>query len=763
MPSQRTFTGQRAEFLLSKAAEYARARLNGTAKDEVAVIQRQFFNRWPVDLPLNVELAPEVLAAVDDDKPADERPDPESMKDELSEKEYEEAVEKYRQYKVDLVKRKRQIEDRLKSDYDKANGGGRKIGDQQNPFTSLLLQLSEGKNSNRDKPRKNSAAQEWATENKKLIDDKLQEAKKAKKTERKGVPKAYNDVMRDEFKKLSKEKQQEWEEKSKETHAERLRQWKERMNSKPSEEPQARQACINNLGDFCKPILDGICERTGMAASIVVGGPEPQDGGRINVLAIHGGPLSGGDVPMDWGRSEVQVWKRKIFPSFARHLKKVFSMDECRARALPEGGDGDSEAGGEEEGDDVVRWREDDAEEKKESPKEEEKEKKKGKGGGRSKPGRNAAENEDDDVEPSEERDDGETGSPAPAAIPSRIASRDQHSSSFAIPSLPPSSPVPSAIRENAPLSPLPAHSPAPVASSPVPFSSPVPHHNSPPSSHHARSVTPSPTPARLVSPLPASVPSKRKASSTAASERKGKRSEEIKMDVENDRQGSRKRKAPAMDETVSQGDVGADKVSKKQRVEPSEEEDSFPELPEGVGNGRADFYASRALALFGLEAALQLDNWVALVWKWFRFEELAGFDGEGKKLGTAGRPAWVGEWVGRGRNPNYLPDRFDGIEVLGQWWGWWAGLQPTWRRFDDRKRPLASYAETGSWKVIRVAGSNGLTNIIAALVFIAVRLSEAPSSSNGRAKRDLENARKDLQLAVDDLSLVLDGVLGPE
>lgn len=42
--------------------------------------------------------------------------------------------------------------------------------------------------------------------------------------------------------------------------------------------------CIEGIVGFSQPILDLICAHTGMKATLIVGGPEPADGGRLNII-----------------------------------------------------------------------------------------------------------------------------------------------------------------------------------------------------------------------------------------------------------------------------------------------------------------------------------------------------------------------------------------------------------------------------------------------------------------------------------------------
>ena len=71
------FHGLRKDFLSEEKATYANAVAGGYEKDSIADIQRRFFKRFPVSLPLNEEPSAEHLASVNDaDADADvEEPD----------------------------------------------------------------------------------------------------------------------------------------------------------------------------------------------------------------------------------------------------------------------------------------------------------------------------------------------------------------------------------------------------------------------------------------------------------------------------------------------------------------------------------------------------------------------------------------------------------------------------------------------------------------------------------------------------------------
>ena len=85
------FQGSRKEFLLGERASYSAAVAGGYAVDALALIQRRYFKRYPVELPHTLEPSPEFLAAVDDDAPDDEIPVPDQ--DQMSEEDYRAAVD----------------------------------------------------------------------------------------------------------------------------------------------------------------------------------------------------------------------------------------------------------------------------------------------------------------------------------------------------------------------------------------------------------------------------------------------------------------------------------------------------------------------------------------------------------------------------------------------------------------------------------------------------------------------------------------------
>ena len=90
-----TFRGLRKEFLLGEKPAYAAAVTGGYVPDALALIQRRYFKRFPVDLPLDQEPTPESLAGVDDDAADNEAVPPDE--DNCAPEVYEALLEQFQE------------------------------------------------------------------------------------------------------------------------------------------------------------------------------------------------------------------------------------------------------------------------------------------------------------------------------------------------------------------------------------------------------------------------------------------------------------------------------------------------------------------------------------------------------------------------------------------------------------------------------------------------------------------------------------------
>ncbi|KAG6822240.1 hypothetical protein H0H92_014682, partial [Tricholoma furcatifolium] len=192
----------------------------------------------------------------------------------------------------------------------------------QDAILALLYNLTGQKDGS--KPRRVTAANRWQTveENKKLVD-----AEVARRLAFTIDPKARagvrSKVVASLFKALPQGVQQVWNTESDERHHAALAEWERKMNAPPSKEPGDLQRNLEGLIPFMQRLFDLVCDLTGMKCTFMVGGPEPADGGRLNVISIHAGHTPG-DVKMNFGAAEHHAHKHVVVPAFGEFLKKCY-------------------------------------------------------------------------------------------------------------------------------------------------------------------------------------------------------------------------------------------------------------------------------------------------------------------------------------------------------------------------------------------------------------------------------------------------------
>ncbi|KAJ7469883.1 hypothetical protein B0H11DRAFT_1731310 [Mycena galericulata] len=93
-------------------------------------------------------------------------------------------------------------------------------------------------------------------------------------------------VARDLFAKLPKDRQQHFAQRAKTLAAQDKALYEKTMKNPPDQSPEAKQRCIDNIGTFVGPILQGIFERTGLHSVLILGGPIPKFGGALRTHHI---------------------------------------------------------------------------------------------------------------------------------------------------------------------------------------------------------------------------------------------------------------------------------------------------------------------------------------------------------------------------------------------------------------------------------------------------------------------------------------------
>ncbi|KAJ7080722.1 hypothetical protein C8R43DRAFT_1143069 [Mycena crocata] len=140
-------------------------------------------------------------------------------------------------------------------------------------------------------------------------------------------------VARDVFAALSEEEKGSYGDRAKAEAAAAREAYQKAMTAAPSKSPEARHECIERLGSFMGPILQGIHERTGLHSVLLLGGPLPKYGGELKTIYVS------------YGRSKTNA---QHFPEWAKdrwvavtelmkeYLAASFSLQEQTESALPE-------------------------------------------------------------------------------------------------------------------------------------------------------------------------------------------------------------------------------------------------------------------------------------------------------------------------------------------------------------------------------------------------------------------------------------------
>ncbi|PPR04157.1 hypothetical protein CVT26_003937 [Gymnopilus dilepis] len=328
------FRGQRKEFLVAEKQNYAAAMEGGYGADALAQIQRRYFKRFPPELGHFDEPSPEHLASIDDDAPDPEPEEPDAEK--LTPEEFEAATKKAELRQKIIRYRKAQIKRWMAYQYMKDQDLDPKDSGVHNPFHSLIFTIT-GKEPGR--PRRRIPVNVWRKTQREAIEAKLKLL-----AANEGITKdrlaAYRDkIARDMFNDLSASEQEHWKEQANIESTFALEDWKRKMLSDPPTAADDYQMAIQGLVRVSKPFLDFVCKATGWKATLIAGGPEPAQDGKLNVIRrvllcrIHSGETPG-PMKLNWGRALRARFKKDVVSCFGDFLKMCYTPEECRARAL---------------------------------------------------------------------------------------------------------------------------------------------------------------------------------------------------------------------------------------------------------------------------------------------------------------------------------------------------------------------------------------------------------------------------------------------
>ncbi|KAG6914544.1 hypothetical protein DXG01_016688 [Tephrocybe rancida] len=302
------FCGQRKTYIDAQKNIYTRAVAENCVADTVAKIQHGYI-KW-YSMNMDEELTLGHLAQVNDNA-ADPKLVPPSSEG-LTDEEHRLAMEVW-QAEQDLIKFcMAQLKCCLAYQFWKDHKRAAMDSNVQDAFLTLLQQLT-GKGFT--KPHRISALNHWQAMDKNwaLVDAEL--------------------VVSDLFKALAPSVRKEWDNFSQEQHHNVVDEWKVKVDAPLSEDPAKIQKYIEAVVPFMQKILELVSKLTGMKMSFMAGGPEPVDGGCLNVISIHAGHTPG-NIKMNFGSCECEVYQKEIVPTFGHFLMKCYTIKDCRSRAL---------------------------------------------------------------------------------------------------------------------------------------------------------------------------------------------------------------------------------------------------------------------------------------------------------------------------------------------------------------------------------------------------------------------------------------------
>ncbi|KIJ63702.1 hypothetical protein HYDPIDRAFT_168197 [Hydnomerulius pinastri MD-312] len=172
--------------------------------------------------------------------------------------------------------------------------------DKEDPMAILLHQLTGvGTKKPQKLARFNIYSKEHYDDN---IRPKLDAWLTLNPTPNKQILSVRSKITREVFNALNEATRQGYEERAKAAHAEAMMKWKEHLKSRP-------------------PRILETSKTIGMQVMLIADGPEPADGGRLNIIST-----------LSFGSTERQGYKAIFIPLFMQYL---ITFEQCRVRVLP--------------------------------------------------------------------------------------------------------------------------------------------------------------------------------------------------------------------------------------------------------------------------------------------------------------------------------------------------------------------------------------------------------------------------------------------
>ncbi len=167
------------------------------------------------------------------------------------------------------------------------------------PMAILAAQLT---GNTLQKPRQKTAYNIWGPENRCFVDPIFNERVREGNVPARQQAALRSSIYKELFSELPDEERKEWAERAEREHSEALKKFNKTMKSTPSTAPRRptkvstvylfHMVSVNSLlqagssnawGRFMQPILDLLADHSGWKFSLIAGGPQPADGGRLHM------------------------------------------------------------------------------------------------------------------------------------------------------------------------------------------------------------------------------------------------------------------------------------------------------------------------------------------------------------------------------------------------------------------------------------------------------------------------------------------------
>ncbi|PPQ76823.1 hypothetical protein CVT26_002422 [Gymnopilus dilepis] len=348
MPARPAFTGLRKTFLVGELEKYSDAVLNGTKDDFVKDVIRRYFKRFPPELPHDQEPTQEHLAAVDDTMPDPEPAMPDAQDYAEDQTTYYALEAAWEKRQAEITTRSGQIARWLAYHQPKASNSS-----DPNDFINVMKRRILG--GDIKKPRKSTAVNVWVKKHQDIVDKAYAEAAKGKPADTKRVNLGLRTkVAQQLFAKLPRDSRRRYAKLAEKEHRDELRAWEAQLKKRDLT-PEEKQICIDGVASVLQPVFNAVLEFTGWRVTCILGGPEPADNGRLNIVryvlcfrhstlssckltscSIHIGQTQGA-VKLNFGEHDPQKYQTQIVALFSDFLRKCFTREDCLATAIGPG------------------------------------------------------------------------------------------------------------------------------------------------------------------------------------------------------------------------------------------------------------------------------------------------------------------------------------------------------------------------------------------------------------------------------------------